>query len=320
MKKLLSYLSIILLLLTFGCNKNQTVNTLEQKVNPSLALATKTLYGPIAESKFYKLYSGYSSSDDFEASGVQVYGSYFYCVFDNRFKIGKVLNSLPINSSSNSLVGSGSGSSNFEAITLDDNGTYHFYVGIESEKSGSLYYPKIRQYDMSLSYLGYDWTDVSFTSSNNNKAFEGIAYVRRNSDDYLLGLTEGTGLITVLKQTSSGWTTVSSFYPPVSFTDYSDIALYGSKIAITSQEDAMLWVGTLSSTSWATIGSGTVYQFPKGSSAGVVGAGSNVLYGNVEGVSFINDSTIVTCTDKASNSQPSYQSYKDQSIQIFKLR
>ena len=82
----------------------------------------------------------------------------------------------------------------------------------------------------------------------------------------------------------------------------------------------MLWVGTLSSTSWATIGSGTVYQFPKGSSAGVVGAGSNVLYGNVEGVSFINDSTIVTCTDKASNSQPSYQSYKDQSIQIFKLR
>ncbi|MDZ4758405.1 MAG: hypothetical protein SGJ10_09760 [Bacteroidota bacterium] len=52
----------------------------------------------------------------------------------------------------------------------------------------------------------------------------------------------------------------------------------------------------------------------------VFGVGNYTIYGNMEGVSFINDSTIVTCSDKASGSQPRYQTYKDQSVQIFRLR
>ena len=224
-----------------------------------------------------------------------------------------------MNSSSNTLTGSGSGSSNFESITYDYYNTPNFYVGIESEKNGSNYYPKVREYDASLNYQSALWTDIAFNSSNNNKAMEGMAYVRRGSDDYILALIEGTGTIYVLKQTGSGWVTQSTISAPVSFMDYSDISISGSKVAITSQEDAQLWIGTLSSTSWAFTGSGTVYDFPRCDNNGIIGAGSNILYSEIEGVSFINDSTIVTCTDKSSSSATSYQKAKDQSIQVFRI-
>lgn len=283
------------------------------------ATAVGTLVGPLAERKFYKLFEDYNNSDNFEGSGVQATGGRYYVVFDNRYKLGSIASSLPENSSQNTLTGSGSGSSNFEGIAYDANNTPHYYVAVESESHNGAYYPRIRQYDANLSYQSSLWTDVAFSSGNSNKGFEGVAYVRRDSDDYLLGLIEGTGQIKVLKKTSSGWVTQATMTVPVTFPDYSDIAVSGTRIAITTQEGSQLWIGTLSSTSWSFVDSGQVYDFPKGSSAGTVGAGSYTLYGNIEGVSWVDATTLVCVSDKADNSQPSYQQYKDQSIHVFRL-
>lgn len=138
--------------------------------------------------------------------------------------------------------------------------------------------------------------------------------------DYLLGLVEGTGKIAVLKKNNNQWQKVTEITLPASasFTDYSDLTVYGNRVAITSQQDSKLWVGTLNSTDWAITG-GKTYEFPKGNSSGVVGSGNNVLYANVEGVSFINDTQIVVVSDKAKSDQPSYQKFKDQSVHIFNL-
>ncbi len=288
-------------------------------LHPLDATASGTLIGPLAEKKFYKLFNGYNSSDDFEGSGVYTSGGRYCVVFDNRYKLGSIASSLPENSSQNTLTGSGSGSSNFEAITYDANNTPHYYVTEETVSHNGAYYPRIRQYDASLSYQTSLWTDVAFSSSNSNKGFEGAAYVRRGSDDYLLGLIEGTGQIKVLKKTSSGWVTQATLTVPVAFPDYSDIDIWGSRVAITTQQGSQLWTGTLSATSWSFTDAGRVYDFPRGSSAGTVGAGSNVLYGNIEGVSWVNATTLVCVSDKADSSQPSYQQYKDQSIHVFQL-
>jgi len=298
-----------------GTHTNSDTSTTQQRIAGATVLSA-----PIAEAKFYKLFPSYNSSDDFEGSGVYYLGGYFYTVFDNRYKIGKIKSTLPINSSNNTLLSSGSGSSNFEGIAYDNNGTPNFFVVEESVSNGSVYQPRIREYDASMSYQNNKWAQYNFTSTTNNKAFEGIAWVYRGGNDYLLGLVEGTGKVVVLLKTGSNWQYVTEITLPssVTFTDYSDIAIYGSKVAITSQEDGQLWVGTLSSTAWSITG-GTAYEFPKGSSTGVVGAGTNVLYGNVEGVSFISNTQIVIVTDKADNSQPSYQTYHDQSIAIFNL-
>lgn len=299
-----------------------TAQTPSDNQNSSSKIAGAAyLSAPVAEAKIYKLIPDYNSSDDFEASGVQYLGGYFYVACDNRYKIPKIKSTLPQNSSQNTMLSSGSGSSGFEGISYDNNNTPNFFVVEEAVSyGGGVYKPRIREYDASMNYQNSMWADYNFTSANSNKGFEGIAWVFRNGQDYILGLVEGTGKIPVLQKTSSQWLKVAEITLPssVTFTDYSDIALYGNKVAITSQEDSQIWIGTLSSTSWAITG-GTAYNFPLGSSSGVVGAGSNILYGNIEGVSFITANQIVVVSDKVKSSQPSYQSYKDQSVHVFNL-
>jgi hypothetical protein len=285
--------------------------------------AAPVLDAPIAEAKVYKLLPGYKSSDVFEASGIQYLNGYFYVVCDNMQKIAKIKSTLPLNSSQNALVSTsspGSGSSDYEGITYDSNGTPNFFVVEEAVSNGGNYQPRISELNASLSYQNRMWASYNFSSSNSNKGFEGIAWAFRNGENYMLGLAEGTGAIPVLHKTASGWefVTVITLPSSVTFTDYSDIAVYGDQIAITSQEDGQLWLGTLSSTSW-TITGGSAFTFPLGNSSGVIGSGSNPLYGNVEGVTFISSTQIAICSDKRGGSQPSYQSYKEQTVSIFNI-
>lgn len=313
------------LALLASCTKKETTlpvpvpaatgNHSTAKISGATALAA-----PVAEAKVYKLLPGYDSDDDFEASGVQYLNGYFYVVCDNRYKIAKIKSTLPINSSANSLLSSGSGDSGFEGISYDSYNTPNFFVVEEAVSHSGAYQPRIREYDASMSYQNSLWVDYTFTAANSNKGFEGIAWLNRDGDDYILGLVEGTGKIPVLKKTSSKWEFVTEITLPssVTFSDYSDIALYGNKVAITSQEDGQLWIGTLSSSSWSITG-GTAYEMPKGSSSGVVGAGTKVLYGNIEGISFISASQVVIVSDKKKSDQPDYQEYKDQSVHIFNL-
>lgn len=277
------------------------------------------LTGPLLEKKFYKLFPGYNHADNFEASGVYALGNRYYAVFDNRWEIGSVLSALPENSAANTLTGSGSGSSNFEAISYDPNAPGRFYVTVESEAHNGAYYPRVRQYDAALTVQSTLWTDVPFSSANSNKAFEGAAYVRRGTDDYLLGLVEGTGAIKVLNKTSAGWITVATMQVPVTFGDYSDLDIRGTRVVVTSQQDARVWIGALDPTAWRFAGGGAIYLFPTGDAAGNVGAGNYRLYANVEGVSWVNDSTLVCVSDKADATQPSYQQFKEQSIHVFRV-
>lgn len=292
-------------------------------LNSKIASAT-VLAAPIAEAKIYKLLPGYDSSSVWEGSGVQYLNGYFYIACDNMQKIAKIQSSLPINSANNTLLSTGapgSGSSGYEGITYEANGTPHFYIVEEAVQNGSNYQPRISKMDSGMNYINRDWVNYNFTSGNANKGFEGLAWVSRGGTNYLLGLVEGTGKIPVLAYDGSKWALVTEITLPssVTFTDFSDIAISSTgKVAITSQQDGQLWVGTLSSSSWSITG-GTAYTFPLGDANGVIGAGSNQLYGNVEGVSFISDTQIVICSDKRDSSQPSYQTYKEQTVSVFNL-
>ncbi len=281
-----------------------------------------SLAAPIAEAKFYKLFPGYDHTDDFEGSGVKVQGSYFYAVFDNRYKIGKIKNTLPINSSQNSLLSSGSGNSNFEGITYDSYSTPNYYVVDENESHNGAYSPKIYEYDENMNLQNTAWAPYSFPSSLSNKGFEGLTWIRRTNDDYLLGLCESSGIIVVMKQDGNNWDLVTTFNMPsnTGMTDFADIDISSDlHVAVVSQESSKLWIGQLSSTTWSFVDEGVVYDFPTGDQSGNVGAGSYVIYANVEGVSWISSTQVVCASDKAKSDQPSYQTYKDQSIHIFNI-
>ena len=111
---------IVCALAVSSCNKSQTtspaangssVATSGTASHTAARISGATMLGaPVAEEKFYKLFQGYDHTDNFEASGLHYLNGYFYVVFDNRYKIGKVKSTLPVNSANNSLLSSGSGS------------------------------------------------------------------------------------------------------------------------------------------------------------------------------------------------------------------
>lgn len=93
-----------------SCNKKECTSESARETPGTAKICGAIVLGvPVGEAKVYKLIPGYDSDDDFEASGVQYLNGYFYVVFDNRFKIAKIKSTLPINSSGNTLLSSGSG-------------------------------------------------------------------------------------------------------------------------------------------------------------------------------------------------------------------
>jgi hypothetical protein len=266
-----------------------------------------TYGGTLVVVKEAKISSLFGAASDYEASGVQVLGSDLYVIFDNKDQIAKIPTSLTAGTAAYTPGTLSSSSKQYEAITLDTNGTTHFYVSQEVSPA------KIVQLDGAGSAQGeeYQSTGVSFPDDD-NKGFEGLAWVRRNSDDYLLALCEGNncgantgtskpGMIKVLRQTGSSWTVDTSIQlcgttscTTGIFSDYSDIALFpladGSyKVAITSQETKQLWIGTLSATSW-TLSAGTRYDYPSSS------------YCNVEGVTFLTATRLALASDQYTGS------------------
>lgn len=258
-----------------------------------------------------------TSTNDYEASGVQFHNNQLYIVFDNMTKIGKVAPDLL---SGSYTTGGAITNSQYEGITFDDHGTEHFYVSAETSSN------QVVQLDSAANATSASPQPTNVTFADTNKGFEGLAWLFRNNNDYLLGLCEGfdctashggaggRGGILVMAQTSSGWSassTVLRLPAAVAFKDYSDLALWpngdGSyKVAVTSQESKALWIGTLSATSWAFVGDGTIYPMPSAD------------YCNVEGVTFLSATRVAMVSDM-NDDGPANCNLKDEMVHVFDL-
>ncbi|MEI6312942.1 MAG: hypothetical protein WCP57_11835 [Bacteroidota bacterium] len=307
---------VLLSILFVSCKKEKPSDSTPITLEPI------KLGAPIKESKVYQLFSGYTDNDVFEASGIKYVGDHFYVVFDNTYKVASVQQSLIANGVANFLSTGSSNSSNYEGIAYDYDGSPNIYVLAENQSHNGQYSPRIYNYDVSLHKRDSAWAPYSYTSTYKNKGFEGLTFYHRNNKDYLLGLSEASGDIIVMEANGSEWIYISTIRFPQNkaMNDYSDIDISSSgAIAVTSQESSLLWIGKLSDTNWQLDGEGTLYAFPTGDENGNVGNGSNVLYGNVEGVSFMTDKQVVICSDKTSSNQPAYQDFKAQTISIFNI-
>jgi hypothetical protein len=86
------------------------------------------------------------------------------------------------------------------------------------------------------------------------------------------------------------------------------------RVAIVSQVNSMLWVGQFDEAGWSWRDAGQLYEFPKSDQG-------TIRYGNIEGVSWISPTRIVTVSDRRKKKdQPDKRlSDKDQSVQIFEI-
>lgn len=215
-----------------------------------------------------------------------------------------------------------------------------FYVTREALKhEGTQHYHAqiIQIYLNGENYTHIETCLTEFEFMSGNKGFEGMVLWRDSKEMFLIGLCEGNyckggeegkqrgnGRMVVMKKSySSGnclWVTLKTIKipPEVTFQDYSAATLYGDALAITSQEDSKLWIGRIlfSSSPFEIkiLEGGKIFNFPRDDNC-------NLVYCNIEGISFLNERMLVAVSDKMkSGGRQDYTClHKDQSIHVFSL-
>jgi len=260
-----------------------------------------------------------------EASGVLVKDHHFFLVFDDRTEIAQFSDDLELNNT-NGLFGMAHAVCGYEGITYNA-AKQRFYLLVEARKhTNGCYQAQIVEYDDEFRYLKDRPVDFTFKSSN--KGFEAVAHVRRDNKDYLLALCEGNkckcgdkgrkpggGRVQVFEKTRKQWLHSRTITLPntLPFVDYSGMSIDNGCVAVVSQVNSMLWVGTFDEVGWTWRNTGQLYEFPRSDDG-------TIQYGNIEGVGWITRTRIVAVSDRRKKNQPDKGlSEKDQSVHIFDI-
>lgn len=293
-------------------------------------IVTDTLTYPmlelVKECKIFELLPGGSANDRLEASGVCVHGGKFYVIFDNSPHIACLESSLTPGHPDHMLVRQRGETTGFEDITFHQ-GLGRFLVILEAMIfDAETYKPLIEEYDDDFRYLESRWVDFALKGAN--KGMEGVTYIQRNGQEYVLGMCEGNkckggkkgrkpggGRIQVFQRGEKQWDRMDKIKLPetVSFDDYASLEADGDRIAVVSQMSSALWVGQFQPDSWEWVDDGMIYQFPRN-------AAGETIYCNIEGVAWITSTQFVMVSDKRKPGEQSKACMeKDQSIHVFNL-
>jgi hypothetical protein len=278
----------------------------------------------VQENKIRNLLPNGEASKRFEASGVLAKGSDYFVVFDDRTTLARIANDLRL-SNSNDLIGTAPLEGGYEGIAYNAE-KHRYYLLVESlPHDGDEHRAEIVEYSDAFKYLKSRPLDFVFRSCN--KGFEALAHVRRDGRDYALALCEGNkcqsgrkgrepgnGRVQLFEKTKKLWSHIGTVKLPksVEFVDYSGMSLDDDRLAVVSQENSMLWIGTFDKSTWNWRDEGRTYEFPRAPDG-------EIQYGNVEGISWITPSRIVTVSDRRKSDQPKHFADKDESIHVFDI-
>ncbi len=270
----------------------------------------------IREEKLFRLIPGRTKNSRLEASGVAlVNDSTAFIVFDNLNQIARVEVSLK-RSRQNGLWHAPSLGAGFEDVAADARRGSTFGLIESVEDLDGVLRGFVAEYDHEGRLRRCTRLPGRFQKAN--KGFEGLAHARHNGREHLYALREansgssgGRGRIDVyVRAANFAWQPSHRIALPAQarFKDYSALAYRHHQVAIVSQESARLWVGRLDAKRRTFIrGSGAVYRFP----------GRN--YGNVEGIDWLSEDTLIAVSDRTQKDQPAMCAQKDQSIHVFRI-
>lgn len=276
----------------------------------------------VREERFERLFGG--KLERYEASGVVHARGAFYVVFDNSTRVAVVDEKLSQDGSkiTKPLV-EGDQASDFEGLTYDPEHE-RFLAVVEADKHHGEWRGQLWELDEDL--------DLNRTVNlpgelpSGGKGYEGLAFVSRGGESYLLALLEGNngesdtmgrergnGRIDVFRRVSKKKYELEEtlVIPPTAlFEDYSGLSVdEQGRVAIVSQSSSLLWVGQLSPDAWEMQDEGRVFTFPRLS--------SRILFGAVEGVSWIDARTLVVVSDRSTGDRDC--AAKDEAIHVVRL-
>jgi len=289
------------------------------------------------------LFKDLKGTTKWEASGTDIVNGQVFMIFDSLDYIGYTNTQFEYRAPENKLIGRQTETeSSFEAIMYSsDTKTFLMVretVPNEGEKTFS---PSVVEARVGVdSYDILSECRVDFDFDSENKGFEGGAYFSMKGERYLLGLCEGNGcksgkegqdpgngmsILTKLSVDKKGkcvWAFEKNLpVPPVAnFIDYSDIAVYYPDhdagdvltVGIVSQESSAIWIGQLDIAAWEFVGPGKVMHFPRNDDC-------EIIFCNIEGISFLDEYQIITTTDRSKALQDYTCVDNDQSVQTFLL-
>ena len=272
----------------------------------------------IRERKLDELIPGKKKGDRLEASGVAlVDDSTAAVIFDSLNVVARVDLSLEPNEN-NRLHPAPSLADGFEDIAIDHQGGRVYCIIESMEDSDGKYRGFLSEYDKDFRFQRCSRLSTTFETPN--KGFEGLAFLRSGGDEYIFAMCEGNlctaatsggGRIQAFKRTPEGnWAWSHQLEIPLSaeFEDYAGISYRDGRLAVVSQASARVWIAEIDQKARLLVdGSQAVYRFPKKS------------YGNVEGIAWLSEDTLVGVSDKKKKRQPKKCATKDQSIHIFRI-
>jgi len=285
----------------------------------------------------------------FEASCILRVGEYLYTVSDDVPGIGKIHESLQYNHKANTLIQPKSAADagntdegGFEAIVYDKESNV-FHVVVEAVNLGeqNVYHSVIKelQFNNDDTYSVLNECPSTYEFSSANKGFEGAAYVKDSKGQaFMLGLcegnfceggvrgrTSGNGRIVVLKRDTNvaingksypcAWVTQRVIELPhtIQFMDYSALSIRGKRVAIASQENSQVFIGTFDADTFQISDKDArILNLPRDDDC-------DIQYCNVEGLDWIGENMLAAASDQMKDmGRQSYHCLaKDQSVHVF---
>jgi len=271
----------------------------------------------IREEKLFRLIPGRTKNSRLEASGIAlVNDSTALVVFDNLNQIARIDASLKP-SPQNGIWPAPSLGAGFEDVAADTKLGSTFALVEAVEDFDGVLRGFVAEYDRNGRLLQCTRLPGAFAKAN--KGFEGLGHARHQGREHLYALREANvrtakgrrGRIDVYVRTGRApWKESHSIELPkeARFKDYSGLAYRKHQVAVVSQESARLWVARLHAETHTLIpGSGAVYRFP------------HKHYGNVEGIDWLSEDTVIAVSDRKKTDQPGKCRRTDQSIHVFRI-
>ena len=264
-----------------------------------------------------------------EASGVLALDEKLLVIFDDSTVIGVIGADLTRVDGNHTVgpvplsAGGRHAGRGYEDIARDA-ATGHLYLLVEALRRGNRFQARVEELDGDFRRRSQAWLD--FTLEEENKGMEGLTCARRDGELYLLALCEGNRCRGGSAGEQPGGGRIQLFRtghgthphagtiklpPQLWFTDYSSVAVHGDRIAVISQRSSALWVGAFTPGSWDLADVGATYEFPRDPDG-------HVVYGTVEGVSWLDDDHVVVVSDRADRTEPRWRT-KHRSVHIFTI-
>jgi hypothetical protein len=276
----------------------------------------------IREAKLHRLLPGCDGESRLEASGVVAREGELVDVFDNLNRVAALEPSLSP-SGRHGWLGHDDEAPGFEDIAYDADAR-RYYALIEAMPApGDIYRAAVVEYD--AGFNRQEAHRLPFDFDSENKGIEGLAYLRRDGDDYLLALCEGNGCrggregrrpgncrIQIFRRDGRGWTHAGSLYVPAGahFVDYAGLDVRDGQVAMISQASSKLWIGAFASSGWGFVDEGIVYLLP-------LDANGDPIYCDAEGVAWLAPDRVAVASDRRKPDEPERCRHKQQSLHIF---